>query len=58
MKDKNFEDLTQRIDALEEKIDKITEMLKVYMEEENYFIAETAGCIATLKNIYEKKSRS
>ena len=54
----NFEDLIQRIDALEEKIDKITEMMKLYMEEENYFIAETAGCIATLKSIVEKKSRS
>ena len=28
----NIEDLNQKIDALEEKIDKITEMLKVYME--------------------------
>ncbi len=58
MTENEFKELSQSIEDLETKIDKVYELVRVYMEESNYFIAETAGALVTLKNIYSKKSRS
>lgn len=51
-------ELLQRLDDLEEKIDRINTLIETYMEEQAWFTSEAAGAIITLKCLYEKKSRS
>ena len=57
MTGKEFEELEKRMDDLEEKLDKITNMIELYMEESSWFISETAGALVTIQTLYEKKRR-
>lgn len=58
MTKEEYEELAERLDDTEKKLDELKIMLKAYLEEVNWFIAESAGAMATLKNLYVKKSRS
>ena len=48
-------DVIDRLESLDTKVDKIYVLIKEYMDETNWFVAESAGAIATLQNLYEEK---